>query len=173
MPWEDKSKYRSDAYREYMRNYQKDWHQQNKAQRLARAHERKEQLRVFYNKLKENLECAQCGENHPATIQFHHRDPQQKDFNLSAAVRQGYSAERIKREMAKCTVLCANCHAKLHYDWAAKNREPFREGLASQFLEIEEALSVSQEEKLAHAVVNQYIPAEVDLDLYDDPNVGL
>ncbi len=63
-----------------MRNYQKSWHQKNKAQRLAHALERKEQMRVFYNQLKATLECAQCGENHPATLQFHHRDPQKKDL---------------------------------------------------------------------------------------------
>jgi hypothetical protein len=173
MPWKDKSKYKTEAYREYMRNYQKSWHQKNKAQRLARALERKEQMRVFYNQLKENLACAQYGENHPATLQFHHRDPQKKDFNLSEAVRQGYGVERIKREIAKCTVLCANCHAKLHYDWAGKNKKPLQEGLAGQFLEIEQALSVSQEEEFAHAAENQYIPTGVDPDLYDDPHSEL
>jgi hypothetical protein len=165
MPWKDKSKYRAEAYREYMRNYQKSWHQKNKAQRLARSLERKEQMRVFYNQLKGNLECELCGENHPATLQFHHRDPQEKDFNLSEAVRQGYAAERIKRVIAKCTVLCANCHAKLHYEWAGKSKKPFQEGLAGQFLEIEQALSISQEEEFAHAAENQYVPDGVDIDI--------
>jgi hypothetical protein len=211
----DKSKYRTEAYREYMRNYQKSWHQKNKAQRLAHALERKKQMRVFYNQLKATLECAQCGENHPATLQFHHRDPQKKDLwvlskypdtsrclseakrsayqyfahtadlsafagcsaiplnllnliNLSESIRQGYSAERIKREIAKCTVLCANCHAKLHYEWAGKNKKPFQEGLAGQYLEIEQALAVSQEEEFAHAAENQYIPDGVDINIYDD-----
>lgn len=166
MPWKDKSKYRTEAYREYMRNYQKSWHQRNKAQRLAHAVERKEYMKAFYNRLKENLECERCGENHPATLQFHHRDPQKKDFNLSAAVRDGYGVERIKREVAKCTVLCANCHAKLHYEWAGKNNKPVQEGLAGQFLEIEQALSVSQEEEFAHAAKNQYMPDGVDI--YED-----
>jgi len=172
MPWKDKSKYRTDAYREYMRNYQKSWHQRNKAQRLAHALERKAQMRAFYNQLKENLECAQCGENHPATLQFHHRDPQKKDFNLSEAVRQGYGTERIKREIAKCSVLCANCHAKLHYEWAGKSNKPFQEGLAGQFLELEKALSISQEEEFAHAAENQYVPDGIDIDLFDDPDSG-
>lgn len=171
MPWKDKSKYRSEAYREYMRNYQRDWHQKNKAQRLARAKERKEQLRVFYNQLKENLKCTQCGESHPATLQFHHRDPQKKEFNLSEAVRQGYSAERIKRETAKCTILCANCHAKIHYDEARKNKKSFRGGLAGQLLDVEQALAISQEEEFAHTAENQYLLPAVDIDFQDDPSV--
>src|SRR5207248_2715689 len=78
MPWKDKSKYRTEAYREYMRSYQRSWHQRNKAKRNAKVYERKEQLWEFYNQLKATLECAHCGENHPATLQFHHRDPQNK-----------------------------------------------------------------------------------------------
>jgi hypothetical protein len=138
MPWKDKNKYKSEAYREYMRNYQKSWHQRNKAEILARTHKRKEQLREFYTQLKANLECTQCGESHPATLQFHHREPQKKEFVLSAAVRQGYSIERIKREITKCTVLCANCHAKRHYEWAKQNKRLSNEGLVAQFLEIEQ-----------------------------------
>ena len=164
----DKSKYRTEAYREYMRNYQKSWHQKNKAQRLAHALERKEQMRVFYNQLKATLECAQCGENHPATLQFHHRDPRKKEFNLAKAVSDGYSIERINKEVAKCTVLCANCHAKEHYDWARRNKQPFKEGLVGRFLAVEQELAVSQEEEFAYAVENQYVPGEVDISAYDD-----
>jgi hypothetical protein len=172
MPWKDKSKYKSEAYREYMRNYQRSWHQRHKAKRLTKIYERRERLWEFYNQLKENLECTQCGESHPATLQFHHLDPQKKDFNLSESIRQGYSAERIKREIAKCTVLCANCHAKLHYEWAKEEKQPLQDGLAAEFQQIEQELAVSQEEEFAHAAENQYVPTGVDLDLYDDSDIG-
>ena len=173
MPWKDKSKYKSEAYREYMRDYQRSWHQRNRARRIAKIYERKERILEFYNQLKATLECARCGENHPATLQFHHRDPQKKDFNLSEAVNDGYSIERIKKEVAKCTVLCANCHAKEHYEWARRNKKPIEEGLAAQFQRVEQELSVSQEEEFAHAVENQYVPAEVDINVYDDSADGL
>ena len=168
MPYKDKSKYKSEAYREYMRNYQRSWHQRNRARRIAKVYERKERIWEFYNQLKATLECARCGENHPATLQFHHRDPQKKDFNLSEAVNDGYSIERIKKEVAKCTVLCANCHAKEHYEWARRNKKLVEEGLAAQFQRVEQDLSVSQEEEFAHAVENQYVPVEVDININDD-----
>jgi hypothetical protein len=38
MPWKDKSKYRTEAYREYVRDYQRSWHQRNRAQRIAKEH---------------------------------------------------------------------------------------------------------------------------------------
>lgn len=121
--------------------------------------------------MKAILECAYCGENHPATLHFHHRDPEKKDFSLAEAVNYGYSIERIKREIAKCIVLCANCHAKEHYEWAMQNKKPVREGLAAQFLAVEQELSVSQKEEFAHAAENQYVPAEVDIyeDSMDEP----
>ncbi|GCE27522.1 hypothetical protein KDA_30060 [Dictyobacter alpinus] len=140
MPWKDKKKYHTEEYREYMRNYQRGWHQKKKESRLIKIYERKEELWKFYTQLKEQISCNQCGENHPATLQFHHLEPQKKDFNLSNAVRQGYSIETIKNEIAKCVVLCANCHAKEHYKLALQKKSTFKEGLTVQFQELEQVL---------------------------------
>jgi hypothetical protein len=48
-------------------------------------------------------------------LQFHHRNPREKDFTISNACSWGWSIERILKEMEKCDVLCANCHAKRHW----------------------------------------------------------
>jgi hypothetical protein len=40
MPWKDKDKYRSEAYREYIRNYQKDWYQKNREKKLVTVYRR-------------------------------------------------------------------------------------------------------------------------------------
>lgn len=68
------------------------------------------------------VKCARCPETHPACLDFHHRDPAQKDFLLSVAVAH-YSLERIQEEAAKCDILCANCHRKLHYDEKHQSEE--------------------------------------------------
>lgn len=68
----------------------------------------------WYQELKLQLVCARCGEDHPACIQFHHLDPGEKDMTVANAVRRGWSRARILRELTKCEVLCANCHAKHH-----------------------------------------------------------
>jgi hypothetical protein len=55
--------------------------------------------------------CALCGfDEIPAALEFHHLDPSQKEFGLSA---RGFtrSLELLRKEAAKCVLLCANCHA--------------------------------------------------------------
>lgn len=146
MPWKDKNKYKSEEYREYIRTYQKDWYQKNKEKKLVTVYRRREQIWEFYTQLKETLACTRCGENHPATLQFHHCDPHQKAFNLSAAVRQGYSIETIKKEMAKCIVLCANCHTKQHYEELKGKEKASLDDLAAQLQQIEEIIFEDQEQ---------------------------
>lgn len=54
--------------------------------------------------------CCVCGEKDPCCLDFHHlRD---KQFCISNATDRSIS--KIKEELEKCIVLCANCHRKLH-----------------------------------------------------------
>lgn len=53
--------------------------------------------------------CSECGYNeHPAALTFDHVDPSTKLFNPSNYGQ--YSWESLLHEVAKCRVLCANCH---------------------------------------------------------------
>ena len=56
--------------------------------------------------------CLKCGFKIPAALQFHHIDPSTKEHNVSNMRRSSYIQwGRIKKEMRKCIILCANCHA--------------------------------------------------------------
>lgn len=58
--------------------------------------------------------CRGCGRSEPvAALEFHHLDPGEKDFAISAdgAPR---SWPRIETELVKCVLLCANCHREVH-----------------------------------------------------------
>lgn len=70
----------------------------------------------WYTDLKETLSCEHCGENHTACIDFHHKDPHDKEIAVSDALRMRWPEEKVRAEIAKCMVLCANCHRKLHYN---------------------------------------------------------
>lgn len=55
-----------------------------------------------------------CQESHPPYVMdFDHLDPTQKEFDLSNGA--GYSLKRILAEIAKCEVVCSNCHRKRTY----------------------------------------------------------
>ena len=43
-------------------------------------------------------------------MHFDHRPGEIKEFEIGFAVR-GYSRRRILAEIAKCDLVCANCHA--------------------------------------------------------------
>lgn len=58
--------------------------------------------------------CARCPETHPWCLEFHHRDPKTKLFLPNAAKKRSLGA--LLAEIAKCDVLCSNCHRKLHYE---------------------------------------------------------
>lgn len=58
--------------------------------------------------------CQQCGYNRCIeALEFHHLDPSQKDFAIS---QKGHcrSWEKVKNEIDKCVMLCANCHREIH-----------------------------------------------------------
>lgn len=45
-----------------------------------------------------------------AALTFHHPNPQEKELSIS----EGSSWDSIVRELDKCDLLCANCHAEVH-----------------------------------------------------------
>jgi tellurite resistance-related uncharacterized protein len=73
--------------------------------------------RKWYNEYKQNLKCSLCDENHIACLEFHHTEPDKKDFNISEALgRLNLDKNKILEEINKCIVLCSNCHKKLHWN---------------------------------------------------------
>lgn len=54
--------------------------------------------------------CADCGYNaHPASLEFDHLPGTEKKFNIGEEIGS-YSREKLWEEIAKCDVVCANCH---------------------------------------------------------------
>ena len=57
--------------------------------------------------------CARCGyDKCRAALHFHHLDPATKAFQVGNGNR---SLARQREEAKKCQLLCANCHAEMHY----------------------------------------------------------
>lgn len=59
--------------------------------------------------------CVDCGETNTALLEFDHREPSQKSFNIFRGVPQ-YGFAKFKAEIEKCDVRCANCHKLRHFN---------------------------------------------------------
>ncbi len=94
--------------------FRRRWYAKNKKSEIAHVKRRKLEIHKWFLKYKSNLRCLKCGEDHVATIDFHHKIGE-KEHNISKMVAEGYSIKRIKGEIEKCDVLCANCHRKIHF----------------------------------------------------------
>jgi len=98
-----------------MRQYRRDWYRRNSVRAHASVNQRRQQLREWLREIKACSSCLHCGESYPACLVFHHRDPSVKDVDLGKVIcDKGWAKERILEEIAKCDILCANCHLKLH-----------------------------------------------------------
>jgi transposase-like protein len=61
--------------------------------------------------------CQDCGYDDLASLgafEFHHLEPEHKDFNLSHVKNRNFAS--VMTELDKCVLLCANCHVKRHLD---------------------------------------------------------
>lgn len=58
--------------------------------------------------------CSRCAyDKCLEALEFHHLNPNEKDFSIS---EKGHSRSwgRVKVELDKCIMLCANCHREVH-----------------------------------------------------------
>jgi hypothetical protein len=69
--------------------------------------ERQARLRVLIDAAKD-VPCARCGVSYPPYVMdFHHRDRSTKKFAVGSGSR---SVKATLEEIAKCDVVCSNCH---------------------------------------------------------------
>jgi len=59
-------------------------------------------------------ECVKCKNNKIYVLDFHHRDSNEKDFNIGDLSRE-HCFNIYKEEIKKCVLLCANCHREFHW----------------------------------------------------------
>lgn len=86
--------------------------------------------RAWITEYKAAKGCAYCPENHPACLDFHHRDPFLKNPRLRGPSRGTFANlgwDELLFEVEKCEVVCANCHRKHH---AEKTKPPIPMSMA-------------------------------------------
>ena len=95
----------------------------DRRQYLIRAvHKRRRKIRQMAVEYK-GSRCELCRYSHCIdALEFHHTSSSGKDFSIS---NKGYtrSWSRVKKELDKCMLLCANCHREVHASQAQLPRE--------------------------------------------------
>ena len=91
--------------------YSANHYEKNKEEVKEKNRVRRKTLRAKWVAYKSGFVCTKCGEDHPATFDFHHivRSDYSSINKLIADGRFTKAMEEVK----KCICLCANCHRKL------------------------------------------------------------
>ena len=60
--------------------------------------------------------CLKCSyKKNLASLDFHHRNPEEKSFDINIRKCSNSTWEALLNEATKCDVLCSNCHGEYHY----------------------------------------------------------
>lgn len=94
------------------KKYRDQHYKDNKQYYISKASEYRKYKREELIEYKKGLKCEICGEDRFWCLEFHHKDPNEKEKEISLLVE---SPLKLKEELKKCIVLCANCHRDLHY----------------------------------------------------------
>lgn len=116
-----KNKKRADGYQHICKScknaYYKRVYKNNKELFIERNSKRREQWKNYVNDLKTGKECKYCGEDCIACLIFHHIDSSTKDFTINRFYKKYFNEKNLqilKDEIAKCVLICENCHRKIH-----------------------------------------------------------
>lgn len=110
--------WRQERHRQHKRAYYELNKELVKAK--AKAHDKRQALRLAEVIDREKSRpCAVCERSLPPHLmQFDHIEPSHKRFNIADVRHSGYSVDTVLKEIAKCRVLCVECHT----DHTAKQR---------------------------------------------------
>lgn len=68
------------------------------------------EIQEYIRKCK-SVPCMDCNQVYPPFVMdFDHREPDQKEFTIARAYSSLYGQKKLEAEVAKCDVVCSNCH---------------------------------------------------------------
>ena len=93
--------------------------------------------------------CEICGYSKCIdALDFHHLNPEEKQFNLSSAK---VSFEKAKKEVDKCILVCANCHREIHYTINQEKQQKEKEQCKQFYIEALNDRENSKEKKIRNS----------------------
>ena len=93
--------------------------------------------------------CEICGYSKCIdALDFHHLNPEEKQFNLSSAK---VSFEKAKKEVDKCILVCANCHREIHYTINQEKQQKEKEQCKQFYIDALNDRENSKEKKIRNS----------------------
>lgn len=104
---------------ENLRKLRREWYHRNREREAEKQRNRKqnrvEKFKGIIKELKESNPCKDCGIKYPHYIMdFDHLNPEEKSFSI-ATHNGSKSLKTLLDEIAKCEIVCANCHRERTY----------------------------------------------------------
>jgi len=97
-------------------NCHREEHNSIEKRKISITHVQKWRIKTKRNMVKSmGGTCQICQKKYEDfQYDFHHINPEEKEFNFSFALRNPKSWEKISCELKKAILLCGNCHRELH-----------------------------------------------------------
>jgi hypothetical protein len=112
----NKEKWKAASLKQYHLNkLNPEWVEKEKERKKKYRYNRSITRRQWIQDVRQGLFCLHCGMNKAECLDFHHRDPNEKERTVAYAFRK-WGKVRTLREISKCDVLCSNCHRTYHWE---------------------------------------------------------
>jgi hypothetical protein len=110
---EKKSEYLKSGYcQECKKEVNAKYYRENRQAQYDRNKINREKYKKEIKDYKAERGCFCCEEKEPCCLDFHHINGK-KEHNISK-MSVSFGREKVFAEIAKCAVVCANCHRKIH-----------------------------------------------------------
>jgi hypothetical protein len=114
-------RYAESGYHERQAEKSKQWRERHPEKyREAYRRDQEEKKQILLDARQGG--CIRCGEKDPSCLDFHHRNGKIDKLGHIGVFRK-FGTQRLLNEIAKCDVLCANCHRKYHRDERQRQQE--------------------------------------------------
>jgi hypothetical protein len=111
MPFKDPAKQR-EAIRKSVAKWRTAHPAEAKERQRRYSEKRRTSKRTLVDEIKD-VPCMDCGQRFPPyCMDFDHRDPAMKVTEVASLTTSGHSVQTVLDEIAKCDIVCANCHRK-------------------------------------------------------------
>jgi hypothetical protein len=118
----------SSECKECHKSYGQNWYARNKQKHKRNTDKNRKATRQQIKKIiisAKSVPCKDCKKTYAHYVMDFDHLPQFKKFlDVSTMVSHGYCADTILREIAKCEVVCANCHRERTHGAHGGNRTP-------------------------------------------------